>query len=173
MNIESTEEDDNYNASIVRHMKVALLFPQLTLQHLMKEGIGRIPTGQHESSRILWCLVPIEYPQSLQLDTSQTWCVPTKKAAHLQTMINTPSALVTFSHENINNKFETSLCQPWIVYNQIFCANHATTILTVDRRDKTVCVLAIIIVDFVHKDVIPNRLGLTFAKSILPWILDE
>ena len=141
-NIESTEEDDNYNMSIFRHRKVALLFPQLTLKNLMKEGIGRIPTRQHESSRVLWCLVPIEYPQSLQLDTSRTWCVPTKKAAHLQTMINTPSVLVTSSRENTNNKFGTSLCQPWIVYKQVFHANHATTVLTVDRRYKTVCALA-------------------------------
>ena len=141
-NIESTEEDDNYNASIVRHMKVALLFPQLTLQHLMKEGIGRISTHQHESSRVLWCLVPIEYPQSVQLGTSWIWCVPTKKAAHLLTMINTPSVLMAFSRENTNNKFGTSLCQPWIVYKQVFHANHAATVLTVDRRDKTVYALA-------------------------------
>ena len=80
---------------------------------------------------------------------------------------------MAFSRENINNKFGTSLCQPWIVNDKVFHANYATTVLTVDRRDKTVCVLAIIIVDFVHADVIPNRLVLTFAKSILPWILDE
>ena len=142
MNIQSTEEDDNYNMSIFRHRKVALLFPQLMLQHPMKEGIGRIPTRQQESSRVLWCLVPIEYAQSVQLGTSRTWCVPTKKAAHLQTMINTPSVLVTSSRENTNNKFGTSLCQPRIVYNKVFHANHAATVLTVDRRDKTVCALA-------------------------------
>ena len=103
---------------------------------------GRIPTSQQESSRVLWCLVPIEYPQLLKLDTGQTWCVPTKKAAHLQTMINTLSVLMAFSRENTNNKFGTSLCQPWIVYKQVFHANHATTVLTVDRRYKTVCALA-------------------------------
>ena len=51
-NIESTEEDDNYNMSIFRHRKVALLFPQLTLQNLMKEGIGRNRKDPYTPTRV-------------------------------------------------------------------------------------------------------------------------
>ena len=51
LNAASTEEDSNYNRSVVCHMKVALLFPLLVLQQLHHKRMERVTTRQHGSSR--------------------------------------------------------------------------------------------------------------------------
>ena len=106
-------------------------------------------------SRTTKCLALVEHSQPSQLDTTVPWCVRPTSTSHLEAMVDVGM----------------TLCQPWIVYNQVFRPNNTTAVLTVGRRDETVCVWVPSLSISCTKDVIPNRLVPTFAHLHIPTFL--